>query len=68
MYKEDEACLFKTEEEIVNCVTNIFADDTSIYDIGETRSEIISSLQSAVTSLSEWFSEWVFEVNASKPK
>ncbi len=39
--------------EIVNCATNIFADDTSIYAIGETLSEITSSLQSAMTALSQ---------------
>ncbi len=54
--------------EIVNYATNIFADDTSIYAIGETLSEITSTLQSAVTALSQWFSEWALEVNASKTK
>ncbi len=46
----------------------IYADDTSIYAIGEILSEITSILQSVVTALSEWFSEWVPEVNASKTK
>ncbi len=36
--------------EIVNSATNIFADDTSIYAIGETLSEITSRLQNAVNT------------------
>jgi Reverse transcriptase (RNA-dependent DNA polymerase) len=43
-----------------------FADDTPVYCTSEVPDIIIRDLQSAMTSISEYFSKWKIKINASK--
>ena len=49
-----------------NCITSIFADDTSILSSDIYSARIISNLQSALIGLSNYFQKWKIVINPEK--
>ena len=46
--------------------TNLFADDTSLYVANGDPTMLATELQQAVDNLSEWFDNWLLNVNIEK--
>ena len=49
-----------------NCVTSIFADDTSILSSDIYSADIITNLQLALTGLNKYFNKWKILINPEK--
>ena len=51
---------------LTNCMTSIFADDTSILCSDLFSADIITSLQTALTHLNQYFKKWNILINPEK--
>ena len=51
-----------------NCFTRLYADDTVIYTYGPTKSEASAKLQNSVDSLSQWCEKNQLTININKTK
>ena len=47
-----------------NLTTNLFADDTSVYALGESVQDLVPRLQASVNGVCSWLKKWLLSVNS----
>lgn len=51
---------------LMGCESSIFADDTAILSSGTISADILTNLQNAVDSITEYFNRWKILINSTK--